>query len=297
MKNKLAFVILNYKQSDLVIRDVNNLSEIEPESCFLIIDNNSQDGSVERFEDEFKGIDRIVVIKNDVNCGYAKGNNIGIKKAVELFDPEFIAIMNPDVVVFDKETINIILDSFKKDDKLALCTGLMLDGKKNLDYKKIAWKIPNKLQDCLLNLPFLSRFSITKYKTLKIEDSGLAYVEVIPGSFFIARTRHFLELGLFDESTFLFCEERILALKAKENNFRVAVVPKVFFIHDHKFENVSLKTRITMYFELLKSRFYFNKKYNTWPKIVVIPLFLVSSGIGILLTITSWIIKKLSHKV
>jgi len=290
----ICFVVLNYRQPELVIKNVENIQKIFPEAFFVIVDNDSQDGSVEKMQKSFKGMGNLRLFDTKENGGYARGNNFGVKKAVECFNPEFIAIMNPDVILPCRESITRLLEAFSKDPLLALCTGLMLDENRRLVFSVVASKVPDKLDDAVLNLPFLaSRLNPVRYHSFRVEENGLIYVEVVPGSFFLARTSLFLQMGLFDESTFLFGEERILGKKARETGFRIALVPTVFFIHDHSKKSRSFRSKLRSYRELIKSRFLFNRKYNSWPQIVVIPCFLVSAGIGFVLTVLSWFTKTL----
>jgi len=293
IRNKVCFVILNYKQVDLVIKNIHDI-KIKFGICpVIVVDNNSCDGSFERLTEEFKNLDYVKVYRNITNSGYAVGNNFGIRKAIEEFNPEFIAIMNPDVILNDEKILSLILKSFEMDPNLAICTGFMLDSTGHLNYKNIAWKIPNKLDDCILNLPFFSsRTKIAKYSSFKVDENGLIYVEVVPGSFFVVRTKQFIDIGMFDESTFLYCEERILGLKAKLKDYHIALVPGTFYIHAHPKTTRRFRKTIRLYTELVKSRYYFNKKYNSWPKAVVIPLFFLSVIIGYVLLILAWSLKK-----
>jgi hypothetical protein len=104
----------------------------------------------------------------------------------------------------------------------------------------------------------------------------LAVVEVLPGSFFVIKNNVFKQIDYFDENTFLFCEERILAKKLKDFGFKQAVHFESFHLHDHSNKKNNLKQKINDYNTLLKSRIYFNKNYNEkYGSIVVFLLYLL----------------------
>ena len=291
--DSLCFVILNFRQANLVISNVTSLKKTLPEATFVLVDNDSRDGSYEKLASSLADESKIKVISSRSNSGYAIGNNLGVKEAINSFDPKFIAIMNPDVVIAESKTISAIIEAFRADNDLSICTGLMLDSSRMLNPRSIAWKTLDKLDDCLLNLPyFSSRISLKKYRAFRIHENGLIYVDVVPGSFFVARTDYFKKMGMFDENTFLYCEERILGIKAKRLRLKVALVPSVYFVHDHPKEEKSLASTMKSYFHLISSRFYYNKTYNSWPKWIVLPPFIVSAGLGYLLTALSWVVKR-----
>ncbi len=293
MKSYICFILLNFRQANLVLQRVQELRRFYPEASFVVVDNDSRDGSYKRIEDVFEGDKKVEVVRNISNLGYAVGNNLGVREAIKMFDPEFVAIMNPDVVIFDERIVPSIIDAFSKDKNLAICTGLMLNSCRMLNPKSIAWKIPDKLDDCLLNLPFFSsRFGVSKYKLYRVEENGIIYVEVVPGSFFVAKTEYFTKMGMFDENTFLYCEERILGWKAKKHGFKIALVPGFFFLHDHPKKRNPFSTMMRSYYRLIKSRFYYNKVYNSLPRWFVLPLFSLSAVVGFLLKALMWVIRK-----
>jgi len=294
--NSLCFVILNYRQCAFVIRDVANIEKLCPSASFVIVDNNSEDGSFETLSQELGQKTNIRIISNFENSGYARGNNLGIEVALSTFSPEFVAIMNPDVVIPNAKVIEDSVDSLKRNEDLAICTGLMLNGTWSLNWRLIGWRVPDKLDDVLMNLPIISSiFGPIWYKSHNVTSDGLLSVESVPGSFFIAKASCLRRMGFFDERTFLYCEERILGARAKRLGLKMSLVPGSFFVHDHPKEKKSFASTMKSYFHLISSRFYYNKAYNSWPKWIVLPPFIVSAGFGYFLTALLWLVKRTVH--
>lgn len=270
MKNGLYtffFIILNYIDFEMTSRTVQNIKRYvtgHQDYGILIVDNNSPNVSYEILKERFKNVDDVFVIKNNKNDGYAKGNNFGVKYVEQRFNNcKYIAIMNPDVEFFEETNLERILDKLESDPQLASISPLqLLNGK--LDPRTIAWKTQKGFDDIFLTLAITNRvFHRTQYQTFKIEPNKISYVEVLPGSFFIIKMEPFRQIGYFDENTFLYCEERILAKKLMGAGYRQAIDFESFFIHNHKEESrskISYKLKHSKY--LLLSRAYYNLVYN-----------------------------------
>lgn len=76
--NPVVFVVvLNWNQPALTASCVRSLLALDyPDYHILVVDNGSQDGSVEKLRAEFH--DKIEIIANETNLGFAGGNNVGI---------------------------------------------------------------------------------------------------------------------------------------------------------------------------------------------------------------------------
>lgn len=76
----------------------------------IIVDNMSEDGTRLWLENLEKNSSNISVVLNDENYGYAKGNNIGIKKA----RGKYVILLNNDTLV-PKGWLNCLLGAFKNE--------------------------------------------------------------------------------------------------------------------------------------------------------------------------------------
>lgn len=108
----ISFVILHYKSIDETLNCLECLKSnfSEKDISLIIVDNNSLE------EDEEKRIKKYtqdIIILNE-NKGFAKANNIGCKYAIEKYKPDFIAVINNDVFIEQKDFINIVKEDYKK---------------------------------------------------------------------------------------------------------------------------------------------------------------------------------------
>ena len=100
----ICFVILNYKAYEEALACAESVlaTQTWEDMKIVIVDNGSQNGSVEQLGEHFDDEPRVHVIAADENLGFAKGNNLGIRYAREQFDSDFIVAANSDIL-FEEE--------------------------------------------------------------------------------------------------------------------------------------------------------------------------------------------------
>jgi putative glycosyltransferase len=108
-----CFVILHYRTSNDTIECIKSIQKLEGDYKIVIVDNASQNGSIERIEALFANNDEIVIIKNTKNLGFAAGNNIGYAYARTQIKANMIAVLNNDIVIKQKDFINRIFELYR----------------------------------------------------------------------------------------------------------------------------------------------------------------------------------------
>jgi GT2 family glycosyltransferase len=95
--NPLVYiVILNWNNAADTLECLKSLHDIDYQPYVpIVVDNGSTDGSVEKIYTAFPSIHQI---KLDSNLGYAAGNNVGIKFALEA-GADYILVLNNDTIV------------------------------------------------------------------------------------------------------------------------------------------------------------------------------------------------------
>src|SRR3989344_7208274 len=105
---KVVIVIVTYN-NEVAIKDCITSLEKQGQSQIVVIDNASNDRTVDVLREEFK---QVQVFSLKRNCGYGGGNNFGIEKALKL-DCHFVLILNPDTVL-EPNTISMLLKATEK---------------------------------------------------------------------------------------------------------------------------------------------------------------------------------------
>lgn len=219
-----AIIILNYNDSETTEKLVNKIISYKKIDKIIIVDNKSTDKSYEKLKKyESKKIDVIQTLENK---GYASGNNYGAFFAIKKYNPRYIIIANPDIE-FEEEIITKIIDKLESSDCYALGTARM--------YKENNfWKLPtfkDNIMSMFLGISKIKRILKNK-KNRKIKNDEIE-IEVAAGSFFIIKSKVFKEINGFDEETFLYCEENILAEKLKKAGYKSLLLNNCVYFHYH----------------------------------------------------------------
>lgn len=96
----IAVIVLNYVNYHETIDCVNSILEQTYKNFkIIIVENGSQNESFSILNDLFGNNPLIKILKNDINLGFAKGNNIGIRYVRKELKADFIFILNSDTVL------------------------------------------------------------------------------------------------------------------------------------------------------------------------------------------------------
>lgn len=251
MKN--GMVILNYNDSEntkLILEEIKDFKILD---AIIVVDNHSTDNSVEvlkKFENK-----KIKIVEAKENKGYAAGNNVGIKYLIDHFEVDNIIISNPDIIVTEKEMEKLVEDLEDKH------ISVVAPNVKEPLGISCGWKLPTFLSELVSNIPFFRRFEFSLLSYPKKEyKKKLTKVDVVKGCFFIIKKEVFEDIGLFDENTFLYYEEIIMAKKLQEKGYTTYVDNEVTVIHALS-QCVDKNVKRIEKFKILKTSQYYYEKY------------------------------------
>jgi GT2 family glycosyltransferase len=208
----MAVVVLNYNDTPTTVQFIQNHLPIDVIDRFIVIDNASTDDSLVHL----KALEsnRIVVLLTPKNGGYACGNNVGLRYAHDVLHAKNVLLANPDTRI-DKVTLLACLEFLDKKPNVGLVAPLMMTPQ---GIERSAWKLPH-YGDLLLRSLIPLRFLFNRQSIPKREVQGVQAVDVVAGSLWLARTDVLADVDYFDESTFLYGEEQILAYKLKSKGY------------------------------------------------------------------------------
>ncbi len=258
--NKLAIIVLNYNKYEDTIQCVRQLLISQKTVYVVIVDNASTNDSYDILVTEFGREENVSVIRNQINAGYAAGNNFGFRYALEKYpDINYVAIMNPDTLVTEA---NIFVKMMKKaslyEDVAVISPVLLSHGV--YDVYHSYWDIPSYSE--MIKRGFI-KYRKRKQSPLIVLPEKCAYVDVVHGSLLLIKVEVLRKIDFLDEGTFLYGEENILALRLRQAGYREMIDLEHFFQHNHakKGKATSLKAKLFVPNEALKSREYTCRKY------------------------------------
>lgn len=112
-----CFVILHYLTDKDTIQCIESIEALNVSNNInvIVVDNFSNNGSIEKVERFAEQYSNCVIIKNYQNLGFARGNNIGYKYAKKHFDNPFIIILNNDTIIRQIDFLVKIQSRFEKE--------------------------------------------------------------------------------------------------------------------------------------------------------------------------------------
>jgi GT2 family glycosyltransferase len=195
MNNPLVVaVVLNWNSADETIECIHSLLNSSYKNLqIVIVDNFSADDSVNVIKKTFP---TIKLICNSFNNGYAGGNNLGIKWALNL-NADYILILNNDVTV-DFSMVSVLVESIEKNEKIGLISGkVFYKGNTNRIFsgagRFIKWRCTGVNRGT----------NFGRFYSHNREGS----VNYISGVLFLARADVFKKVGLLDEKYFMYFED------------------------------------------------------------------------------------------
>jgi hypothetical protein len=179
---ELAVIVINWNNAPDTIKCLEYLASWESlKPDLYVVDNASADDSLQRIESQFRDTR---IIRSKKNLGFAGGNNLGIKKAMENGARE-ILLLNNDAKIEEADTSRMLARMRARPDiavigpRIRAGNTVMAGGcdiGHNLD-THIHWE-----------------------STMGIE--GIKKVEYVPGTVFLVRSEAIEKVGLLDEDYF-----------------------------------------------------------------------------------------------
>ena len=222
-----SMVILNYNDSIRAYELACKCSKFDSIQKVVIIDNCSTDNSYKYLKD--KENETIKVIRSPKNGGFAYGNTVAAKYLVESCNPEYILFANTDTI-FNEEDVIKALEQLNNDEKLGLISLRVLSP--NGEEENSCWR-HKTFKEFLLNCFWIYRRKHFKDYLIKSNDETMSYVDVVRGSWMLFKANALVDANYFDDNTFLYYEEDIIAQRLQRANYKVGVMNHVFYIHNH----------------------------------------------------------------
>ena len=268
MNRKIGIVILNYNSYKYTTNCISSILSYNSKSRqfeIYIVDNASPDKSGNRLFRKYESSNNISVIQNLKNLGYAHGNNIGIKAALN-DGCEYIFIINSDIL-FKNNVHEKLADFMDLHPLVGAVAPKVLTKEGNIQSGAI--KEPRTFINKMISSTILrkifpgiaKKISESSYINKYNYDLPFKCFEV-SGCAWMIRRSTFEKIGLLDENTFLYCEEVIYSDLLRKNNIEIWVYPEAEVIHLGVDENRYQPA--FNYICYVNSENYFLTKYAKW---------------------------------
>jgi hypothetical protein len=214
MKNKkVAIIICTYNQEKLLRECLLSLKNktLYKDYKVYFVDDSGKGEIAKKIKKEFKWVNEIA---NKKNLGFSKSNNVGIKKAIKEYNPDYFVLLNDDCEIIDKNWLNKIIETGEKDKNIGIlgCNIRYPDGSlQNLGGYLRKWKIDLELKD-------------NKKNNFEVDH--------VMGACLIVKKEVIEDVGMLDEiySPYLL-EDTDYCLRAKKNMWKIISIPDIKIIH------------------------------------------------------------------
>jgi N-acetylglucosaminyl-diphospho-decaprenol L-rhamnosyltransferase len=241
MPENVKAVVVTYNSADCIAGCLNSLksASVQANLSVTIIDNASADDTLGVICTTLNRSDeRVEVIRNPENLGYARGNNLAIQSILsEGRNYAAVLILNPDVTLAPG-ALDRLLAVFHSSTNIGAVSPRLSDSGESPDGPvrfKSLWGWP------------------TRKKFLDYED--VIEVDRLHGGCLLVKPDLFKEVGVFDESYFLYWEEIDLCQRARKAGFKLLLCNGVVVAHHG--DSRAAQDRPHRVYYMWRNQFYF----------------------------------------
>lgn len=214
---KIGIVVLNYNGWKDTLNCIDSLKYIESKGIIkIVVDNASTDDSYIQLKANLPA--DVLLVQSGKNLGYAGGNNIGIKIALEK-NCDYICILNNDTLA-ESDFLTPCVNELEKNADIGFIGPVILD------YKN------RTIQSSGANINSWTGANTCINAGKKYEKMpAVINCDYVGGACLIFRSTIVDKIGLIPECYFLFFEETEWCLKAKKAGYSVICYMDSYILH------------------------------------------------------------------
>jgi GT2 family glycosyltransferase len=229
MPKRSDVVIVNFNAGHFLRDAVASVLQSPAVGQVFIVDNASTDRSLDLLSSVRDN--RIVVIRNAANRGFAAGCNMGLVLATS----EYVLLLNPDCVVAEG-AIERLINEFASSERVGMVGPLLLnpDGSEQAGGRRVT-PTPRRALVRAFGLGSLGRIFPSVFPNFLLHQealpAGSIEVEAISGAAMMVRDAAIAEVGPLDEQYFLHCEDLDWCMRFQQCGWAVMFVPDAKVTH------------------------------------------------------------------
>lgn len=257
---KIFVIVVTYKGKQWYDRCFTSLRESTIPVQTIVVDNASDDGTVEYIREHYPEI-HLMVSKE--NLGFGRGNNLALKYAYER-NCDYVFLLNQDAWLEDKDAIKKLVDISEKHPDFGIISPMHLSA----DKKRLNMAIGYNDRNCLKRM--LSDLYCGTMKDIYETDYVNAAGWLLP-------RKTLSTMGGFDPLIFHYGEDDDYLNRARYHGLKIGVCPGAIIVHDHKageetdwsrqlvrkscLEDTEIFLDLNKSFDYHALRFYYLRKY------------------------------------
>jgi GT2 family glycosyltransferase len=248
MTSPLVFiVILNWNSPNDTIASVESCLKLTwPNFRIVVVDNGSTDGSEDLLRSRLKDVE---IIQSGSNLGYAGGNNVGIRHAMNN-GADYVWLLNNDAVA-DPQALAALVEAMEADPAIGLAGSKIYYQQ---DPRRI-WFAGGIWAKGRLRLRHLGAHKLDEGQFDELRETGS-----VSGCSMLVRSACVHDAGLMKEDYFLYWEDTEWCARAEEKGYKVLFVPgsRVW----HKVSSSAGQSSFNQYYYYTRNGFFFLREYD-----------------------------------
>ena len=238
----VSIIIVNYKTPDLVIDCIKSVKEKTQGLSYeiIVVDNDSQDGSLEQIEAAFGK--SIQIIDSGSNLGFGKANNLGAQYATG----KYLFLLNSDTVLINN-AIKILFDYIEAHQDVGVVGGNLYteeltpsvsydsefdeiaDIKAKASWHRIVCDlVVRQIDRRIKNAKYRQHRIYGKYFNFSNRPKSVAYIF---GADMMIRKQIFDQVQGFDKRFFMYSEEEEMTWRIQQQGYKSVNVPDAKIVH------------------------------------------------------------------
>lgn len=215
MKTHISVVIPNWNGADMLKNCLQALQKQTLKAEIIVVDNGSDDGSLEMVKKHFPDVR---LIRKSKNLGFAGGVNAGIRQALGV-NRHYIALLNNDTGV-DPSWLEELLREMDKDKSCGIVASKVIQKESglidNTGEHYSVWGIP---------------FPRSRDRSATASNPG-SHVFGSSGGSTLYRAKMLEDIGLFDEDFFAYYEDADMNWRAQLAGWKARYAEKAIVYHE-----------------------------------------------------------------
>jgi N-acetylglucosaminyl-diphospho-decaprenol L-rhamnosyltransferase len=266
----ISLVLVNYNGSDFIDDCLNSIDRVF-DCCdreVIIIDNFSTDDSVKIVKDNFP---QFKLITSQVNLGFSKANNLAVKYS----QGNHLLFLNTDTILTEN-TPQILSDYLNQNPNVG-AVGSRITFEEG-SYQLSAGKLPNLAIELWDKIKYgLDRRWHQLFSGIYDRQySTIREVGWLTGACLMIRRDVFEQIGGFDESFFMYFEDKDICKRVRDAGFKVVYYPETSLIHLLGGSSQGIKKSVNTYYR--DSQLYYYQKHLGKFQTEILKLYLRLSG-------------------
>ena len=222
---ELSIIIVNYRVWKRLSDCLDSLNVIEDQRFsfeVIIVDNNSDDGKLEKFRLSYP---KFNFLSNSGNNGFANGCNLGAGST----NGELLLFLNPDTVVSADAIFGMIDEArFRQEFSIISCRQVKENGSEDRPYGRFL--TPVNLTGWLRAL---ARIFFGQNEKMFPQNNKFIYPDWISGSVVMLKRTSYNAIGGWDDDFWMYFEDVDLCRRAFLKNGEIVLLKTVSVEHNH----------------------------------------------------------------